>query len=279
MANLKRPLRPLYRARVQREKRTKSHRTAASQSGNRRKWGAPPRERAMLCLALSLALMVAIARLPIDSEHGDDARETMIFGSTLQPDEALAMITVHEVPTRDSRHPDRRESSAASTIVPPVEVEHISDATYAHAAAESSPNSSSAGLIRAVAMKPAADDAPLYAPSEKETRTLLRHAYGPPAVDEPPKVRVGSMLIRYPLSALKKAIEGLVIVRFVVETSGRASGIKVIKGLDDACDREVVEAIENARFLPGKRKGKEVPAYSQLTIRFVLDDAGSPMPY
>lgn len=85
------------------------------------------------------------------------------------------------------------------------------------------------------------------------------------------------MFVRYPLSALKKAVEGLVIVRFVVETSGRASGIRVVKGLDPACDAEVVQAIENARFLPGKREGKEVPAFSQMTVRFVLEDSRRPM--
>lgn len=83
------------------------------------------------------------------------------------------------------------------------------------------------------------------------------------------------ILIGYPISALQKAIQGLVIVRFTVEPSGRASSIEIVKGLDPACDEEVVEAVERARFMPGKRKGRDVPAYSQMTVRFVLAEAES----
>ena len=107
------------------------------------------------------------------------------------------------------------------------------------------------------------------------TSRYMHTAITAPVVDDPPRLRIGSMLIEYPFSALKKAIEGLVIVRFIVETDGRAYGIDVVSGLEPACDAAVVNALRDARFIPGQFRGRNVPALSQMAIRFRIEEASS----
>ena len=217
--------------------------------------------------------MVALTNLPIGADFLDRDHPGAYVFSPFRYDESLAVITVQDVAGRQG-DVNRSEAGDAEAGVadgaPPIETHETSGAD-AGASGSPGPVMTSAPVLR-----PSGAAGISGTPSEDKTRKLLRHAYGPPTVDEPPEVRAGSMLVRYPISALKKAIEGLVIARFVVETSGRASGVTVVKGLDPECDAEVVEAVENARFVPGRRDGKEVPAYSQITVRFVLDRSGSP---
>lgn len=105
-----------------------------------------------------------------------------------------------------------------------------------------------------------------------KTGGFLQTANTAPVVDTPPKLRIGSMLIEYPFSALKKAIEGLVIVRFTVEPDGRAYGIDVVRSLEPSCDAAVVQALRDARFVPGQSKGRSVPALAQMAIHFRIEE-------
>jgi TonB family protein len=105
----------------------------------------------------------------------------------------------------------------------------------------------------------------------------MHTAISAPTVDDAPRLRIGTMLIEYPLAALKKAIQGLVIVRFTVETDGRAYGINVVSGLGPECDAAVVSALRDARFIPGSYDGRRVPALSQIAVHFKIVD-GSPWP-
>lgn len=100
------------------------------------------------------------------------------------------------------------------------------------------------------------------------TSRYMRTAITAPTVEEPPRLRIGSMLIEYPVAALKKAVQGLVVVRFMVETDGRAYSIDVVRGLEPSCDAAVVNALKDARFVPGRASGREVPTLSQMAIRF-----------
>ncbi len=227
------------------------------------------RERLLVGFVLSLALLVVLVNLPIGSDSQAIDLDRMRSATQVERSE-IPIVTIHELPDAPVS-----ESVVRPSLTPPADVDEATG--IAIPSGDGPAHRKNRALERPVVLRPTTEIVPLRLPSEERTRKLLRHTFGPPAVDEPPRVRVGSMFVRYPLSALKKAVEGLVIVRFVVETSGRASGIRVVKGLDPACDAEVVQAIENARFLPGKREGKEVPAFSQMTVRFVLEDSRRPM--
>lgn len=49
----------------------------------------------------------------------------------------------------------------------------------------------------------------------------------------------------YPASTEQKNIEGQVIVKFTIDKNGSTSNIKVLKGIDEACDQEVVRVLQN----------------------------------
>ena len=74
-----------------------------------------------------------------------------------------------------------------------------------------------------------------------------------------------------PAEALKKRVQGVVMVRFVVKKDGKIGEIKIIKSLDPDCDREVKRLIRKMPdWIPGRYEGKPVTSYFVLPIIFAL---------
>lgn len=78
--------------------------------------------------------------------------------------------------------------------------------------------------------------------------------------------------IRYPKATKEAGLEGLVVGSFVVETDGSLSNLTILKGLDEAADREALRVIEamNGKWEPGKQNGNVVPVRFTIPIRFAL---------
>lgn len=58
--------------------------------------------------------------------------------------------------------------------------------------------------------------------------------------------------IKYPKSAEKRCVEGIVVLRFIVEKTGKISNITVLKSVDKALDREAVRVVKKIKnFIPG----------------------------
>ncbi len=76
--------------------------------------------------------------------------------------------------------------------------------------------------------------------------------------------------IRYPEIAKKAGVEGRVIVQFVVDEQGRVVDPVVVRGIGAGCDEEAVRAVSQARFKPGKQRGKPVKVKMSLPITFKL---------
>jgi len=74
--------------------------------------------------------------------------------------------------------------------------------------------------------------------------------------------------VHYPESAARAALEGDVVVRFVVDEEGRPSDVKVMSGIGAGCDEEAVRAVRAARFVPGVQDGKPVKVKMTLVIPF-----------
>ena len=85
--------------------------------------------------------------------------------------------------------------------------------------------------------------------------------------------------IRYPLAAQRAGIQGLVVLRFVVEVDGRASQIEVARSLHPLCDAAAVEAVRNTTFRPARQNGQPVRVRMSLPIRFLLvnENTGEPI--
>ncbi|MEX0747902.1 MAG: energy transducer TonB [Rhodothermales bacterium] len=76
--------------------------------------------------------------------------------------------------------------------------------------------------------------------------------------------------IKYPEIAKKAGVEGRVIVQFVVDESGGVVDPQVVRGIGAGCDEEAIRAVRQAKFTPGKQRGKPVKVKMSLPITFKL---------
>jgi protein TonB len=75
--------------------------------------------------------------------------------------------------------------------------------------------------------------------------------------------------IRYPETALKGKIQGVVMVVFIVETDGSLTNIDVAKRIGGGCDEEAIRVTkEMPRWEPGKRNGRAVRVMVRMPIVF-----------
>lgn len=89
-----------------------------------------------------------------------------------------------------------------------------------------------------------------------------------------PTVNIGEFIgqnLKYPKQAIKKKVEGRVVVKFVVDTDGKISNAVVIQGIGAGCDEEALRVINNMPpWKPGMQEGVPVKVYYTLPIAFKL---------
>jgi len=79
--------------------------------------------------------------------------------------------------------------------------------------------------------------------------------------------------IKYPESAKKSNVEGIVVIRFVVDKKGHVTSPELLRSLDPACDAEAMRIVKlMPAFRPGKQSGKDVNVYFTLPIKYKLTD-------
>ena len=77
--------------------------------------------------------------------------------------------------------------------------------------------------------------------------------------------------IRYLFIDRMHNIEGKVLVSFVVEKDGSVSNVKMLRGITDEQDKEVIRVVKNLRkWNPGMHEGKAVRVQYTLPIDFKL---------
>jgi periplasmic protein TonB len=78
--------------------------------------------------------------------------------------------------------------------------------------------------------------------------------------------------LKYPVIAAENGIQGKVILRFVVNKSGKVDKVEVLRTLDTACDKEAVRVVKSLPdFIPGKQNGANVSVWYTLPITFKLE--------
>lgn len=77
-------------------------------------------------------------------------------------------------------------------------------------------------------------------------------------------------LIRYPRQAQERQTQGLVFASFVVDEAGRVQSPRILRGLGDGCDEEVLRVLRqtSGRWTPGQQDGRFVKVKMVLPIRF-----------
>ncbi len=76
--------------------------------------------------------------------------------------------------------------------------------------------------------------------------------------------------IAYPEIARKAGVEGRVIIQFVVDENGDIIRPEILKSIGGGCDEEALRVVREAKFTPGKQRGKAVKVRMSLPITFKL---------
>lgn len=78
--------------------------------------------------------------------------------------------------------------------------------------------------------------------------------------------------IKYPAEAHKDAIQGRVIVKFIVSKDGSIKDVNVIRRIHPLLDEEAVRVVQDMpKWIPGQQKGENVNVYYTLPLVFRLD--------
>ena len=78
--------------------------------------------------------------------------------------------------------------------------------------------------------------------------------------------------LNYPSQAKRLGIEGMVIVRFVVNTDGSIQDIELVRTIGGGCDEVAKKVIQNSpHWTPGRIGGKAVRSRMTMPIRFRLN--------
>lgn len=98
-----------------------------------------------------------------------------------------------------------------------------------------------------------------------------------------PVVPLGMLRARFPEDLAERGFEGSVVVRFVVDTTGRAdmATFRIVRSTDDGFSRAVRESVGSARFRPASSRGRKVRQLVTRTFNFcrprlTVARAGSP---
>lgn len=85
-----------------------------------------------------------------------------------------------------------------------------------------------------------------------------------------PVVPLGMLRARFPDELVERGFEGSVVVRFVVDTTGRAdmATFRIVRSTDDAFSRAVRESVNSARFRPASSRGRKVRRLVSRTFYF-----------
>ena len=79
-------------------------------------------------------------------------------------------------------------------------------------------------------------------------------------------------LIRYPQQAITNQTQGLVFASFVVDEAGRVVAPKIVRGIGDGCDEELLRVLRqtSGQWKPGLQAGKAVKVKMVLPVRFAF---------
>jgi hypothetical protein len=74
--------------------------------------------------------------------------------------------------------------------------------------------------------------------------------------------------INYPEIAKRAGLQGPILSEFIVTTEGIAKDIKIIQGIGEVCDLEIIYRIKLTRFNPAIKNGKKINQLMRFAVKF-----------
>ena len=208
------------------------------------------RIRILGALTGSLLLFLGLAHMPMD---GPSDRVGWRSGSSYDP------ITVADL--QASTRPENPEHEASDEPVdapPPT--------------AHTTPTDRSSPPVASASREGDGTGDRPSASSTSPDRTIARMATLDPS-EQPDMIGgIGSlyMNIRYPREAVRRGIEGRVVLHFRITEDGTPTQIQVARSLHPLCDSAAVQGLRAVRFAPAVRDGRRIPVYMKLPVRFQI---------
>lgn len=116
---------------------------------------------------------------------------------------------------------------------------------------------------------------PPPAPVEEEDEVDEREIFV--VVEQRPELIGGvaelAKAVEYPNIARQAGIEGMVVVKIVVNAEGIPMDPEVLRSPSDVLNRAAVDAVMKQRFTPGRQRGRAVAVEMAIPVRFQLTDA------
>jgi periplasmic protein TonB len=78
------------------------------------------------------------------------------------------------------------------------------------------------------------------------------------------------ILPRYTEPARRAGLQGTVVVEAIIDEQGRATDVRILRGLPMGLDRAAVEAIQQVTFKPAMIGNRPVKVYFTLTVNFAI---------
>ena len=98
--------------------------------------------------------------------------------------------------------------------------------------------------------------------------------FGLHEVDQKP-MSIAALKPQYPYRARRMGIEGYVTVQFLVDQEGKAREVTVVDAEPEGIfEGSVRKTVPRWRFKPGKKDGRPVDTWVEMTIRFGMEDDG-----
>jgi TonB family protein len=90
----------------------------------------------------------------------------------------------------------------------------------------------------------------------------------------PPTI-VAKVEPQYSEEARKAGLQGMVLLKIIVDEGGKSRDPKVLRSLGLGLDEQAIVAVNNWQFQPGVKDGQPVPVQAQIEVNFRLLEKGS----
>ena len=77
---------------------------------------------------------------------------------------------------------------------------------------------------------------------------------------------------RYPTSARRAGVEGIVVIRAIIRRDGSVDNVEVLRDLPKGLGDAAAESVRNWRFRPAEYQGRPIDVYYTVTVNYRLND-------
>ena len=78
--------------------------------------------------------------------------------------------------------------------------------------------------------------------------------------------------LKYPRVAAENGIQGMTVLKFVIERDGAISNVNLVRDIGGGCGQEAKRLVEAMpKWTPGLKNGKSVRVQYQIPVRFKLE--------